>query len=238
VLEVNMKSFKGVMILTAALLLLLVVSFIVFYGHLTVLVFARSTGIDISYKQLITAGLTEFVFKDLSAVERQRGIGLSSSGASIKIVFDGLYIPNAAADFSLNDVQFIKRRSEEKASYNSIDGLIALPFDSQWKYKTISGKVSAIKDGIRVRDFVASGDSIRFSFDGTLTGNNIIKGDITMYFEREITGKMPPELAGMALKDAGDGWKSLTLKVEGDLAKPAIQVTGRLFRLNIGVKPL
>jgi hypothetical protein len=47
---------------------------------------------------------------------------------------------------------------------------------------------------------------------------------------------MPPELTSMALKGETDGWQSLTVKLEGDLSKPSIQVTGKIFRLNIGVK--
>ena len=231
-----MKSFKSMIIFLAVSLSVSIACIAIFYAHIAVFIFARSNDIDISYKKLTTGSLTEFVFKGLKAIERKRGIGILSSGASVKLVFDKFPSAKTTADFSLNDVQFIKRGSEEAASYNNIDGLIALPFSSLLRYKAISGKVSAVKDGISVKDFRASGDTLRFSVDGTLTSGNIIDADISIFFDKELIGKIPTELTSMALKDGSDGWKSLTVKVEGDLAKPSIRVTGKLFRLNIGVK--
>ena len=231
-----MNSAKRVMIFAAASLAVSIACIAIFYGHIAVFIFAGSNNIDVSYKQLITRGFTEFVFKDLKAIERKRGIGILSSNAGVKLVFNKLPAVKATADFSLNDVQFIRKASEKEASYNNIDGLIALPFSSLLRYKTISGKVSAAGDVIIVKDFLASGDTIRFSFDGTLTSGSVIDADITIYFNKELIGKIPAELSSMALKDGSDGWKSLSFKVEGDLAKPSVSVTGKLFRLNIGVK--
>ncbi len=231
-----MNSVKSVIIFASVSLLVSIACIIIFYGHIAVFVFARSNDIDISYKQLITGGFNEFVFKDLKAIERKRGIGILSSGASVKLVFNKLPFVKTAADFSLNDVQFIRKGSEKEASYNNIDELIAIPFNSLSRYKTISGKVRAIRDGVSVKNFLATGDTIKFSFDGTLTYGNVIDADISIYFDRELTGRIPPELTSMVLRDESDGWKSLTIKLEGDLAKPSIRVTGKLFRLNIGVK--
>ena len=231
-----MKSGKSAIFFLAISLLVFIFCIVIFYAHIAVFIFARSNDIDISYKKLTTGGLTEFVFKDLKAIERKRGVGILSSGASVKLVFDKSPAVKTTADFSLNNVHFIRKGSEEAASYNNIDDLIALPFSSLLSYKTITGKVNAIKDGISVTDFLASGDTIRFSVDGTLIYGNVIDADISIFFDKELIGKIPPELTSMALKDGGDGWKSLTIKVEGDLAKPSIRVTGKLFRLNIGVK--
>jgi len=235
-LEARMKLSKNMMILIPVCFLLLTAGIIMLYGHAAVLICSGLNDVDVSYKKMITASPTEFVFRDLKVVGRHRGIGLSSSGASVKLIFDKPSPLNATADFSLNDVQFIRKGGEQVVSYNDIDGLLALPFSSLWNYKTISGKINSIKDGIKIRDFLASGDTVKFSIDGTMTGGNVIDADITIYFSGDLAGKIPPELANMALRGGEGGWKSLTLKVKGDLAKPSIQITGKLFRLNIGVK--
>lgn len=222
---------------TAALFLLLSIACIViFYGHIAAFIFARSNNIDISYKQVIAGGFKEFIFKDLKAAWRRQDTGLSSSGASIKLIFDKSSPPGAAADFVLNDVRFIKKGAGKEISYNDIDGLIAAPFSGLLKYKTVSGKIGRMQNGMSLKDFIASGDQIRFLFDGTLTDSNVIDADITIYFAEDLAGRIPPELTSMVLKDETDGWKSLALKLEGDLSKPSIRVTGKLFRLNIGVK--
>ncbi|MCX5678209.1 MAG: hypothetical protein NTY76_03775 [Candidatus Omnitrophica bacterium] len=225
------------MIFTAVIFLSLSIACIaVFYAQIAAFIFARSNNIDISYRQAIAGGFTEFIFKDLKAARHDQGIGLSSSGASIKLVFDKPSPLEATADFVLSDVRFIKKGSGKEISYNNIDDLLAAPFSGLLKYKTVSGKISMIKNGISLKDFLASGDEIRFSFDGTLTNGNIINADITIYFAKGLSGKIPAELTSMALKGEADGWKSLALKLEGDLSKPSIKVTGKLFRLNIGVK--
>lgn len=221
----------------AVLLFLTLAVFIIFYGHLMVFAFSRLNNMDISYKRLTTAGLNEFVFKDLKATERPRGIGLSSSNAKVKLTFDGSSSCGIAANFAFNDVRFIKKAPDRESSYNNVDGLIAVPFSSLLTYKTVVGKVGTVKNGIVVKDFMASSDTVKFSFDGLLTKSNTINAGISVYFTEGLIGKIPPELTSMVLKDEALGWKSLSVRLEGDLAKPSIQVTGKLFRLNIGVKP-
>jgi len=235
-LEVNMKNAKKTMLAAVLFLSLSAACVAVFYAQIATFIFARSNKIDISYKQVVAGSPTEFIFKDLKAAWHHQGIELSASGASVKLIFDKPFPPKAAADFVLSDVRFIKKGSGKEVSYNNIDDLIAAPFSGLLKYKTVSGKIGMIKNGIILKDFMASGDEIRFSFDGTLTDGNIIDADITIYFAKGLSGKIPPELTSMALKGEADGWKSLALKLKGDLSKPSIQVTGKLFRLNIGVK--
>ncbi len=71
---------------------------------------------------------------------------------------------------------------------------------------------------------------------GTLKNCTTIKSEVTIYFADKLTGKIPPELTNLVLKGEDGGWKSLSVQLDGDYSKPSIQVSGRLFRLNIGVK--
>lgn len=231
-----MAHMKKAIFTIVILLALSIVSMAIFYAQIAAFIFARSNNIDISYRQVTAGSFTEFIFKDLKVSWPHQGIGLSASGAGIKLISGGSSPLSVATDFVLNDVRFTRKGSGKEISYNNIDGLIAAPFSGLLRYKTVSGKIGAVKDGIELKDFLASGDEIRFSLDGTLVDNSVIAATVTIYFAKDLAGRIPPELANMALKDETDGWKSLALKLEGDLSKPSVQVTGRLFRLNIGVK--
>ncbi|MFH1190456.1 MAG: hypothetical protein V1682_07210 [Candidatus Omnitrophota bacterium] len=231
-----MRRIRIALIFAAIALPVSIVLGAVFYGRIAVFLMGESGGIDITYSRLTTRGLTEFRLEGMKAIERKRGMGISSSETVVKFSLGGPAGTKAAADFNLSDVQFVRPGAEKEASYNNIDGLIALPFTNLCRYDTVSGKMSATRDGFSVQDFVASGDTIRFSADGTLTHGNMIDADIAIYFDKELTGKIPAELTSVALKDEDGGWKSLVFKLEGDLSKPSIRVTGKLFRLNIGVK--
>ena len=231
-----MKSVKTMIFLFAGFLIASIATLIFFYKPVTVFIFARANHIDIEYKKLNAGGINEFVFEGLKAVGQKKGMGLYSSNARIKFIFNGLDLRNTVANFTLKDVRFINKGIEKETSYSNIDGLVAIPFSSLWSYKEVSGKIGLIQDGICIKNFIATGDIIKFSFDGTLTRDQNINADIGVYFAEKLTGKIPPDLTNMVLKDEGVGWKSLKVKLEGDLAKPSISVTGKLFRLNIGVK--
>lgn len=231
-----MRSVKAPVFLVAVFLAALASALIIFYKPIAVAIFAKVSGIDISYKKMEAGSVNEFIFKGLRGTERKSGLGLSSSDARIRFIFKGPDPRNAAADFVLKDVSFIKKGIEKEVSYGNIDGLVAVPFNSLWNYREISGRIGLIKNGIRIENFLAAGDLIRFSLNGELSRDQNVNADIGIYFAESLTGKIPPELTSMVLKDGEAGWKSFTVKLEGDLAKPSIRVTGRLFRLNIGVK--
>ena len=232
-----MGSAKRLFIAMVVIFSIIVSLCVAFYGQIAVMLFAKSNNLDISYKRLQASNFTNFVFTDLKTTQHNKGTGLFSSSAKVRLILNGPDPRKATTDFLLYNVHFITSGIIKEASYNNIDGLVAMPFSELWNYKEISGKIIPAADGIFINNFMATGDSIRLSFNGLLTNDNCIKADIGIYFESKLIGKIPPDLTNMALKDSGDGWKSLTVKLEGDLSKPSIQVTGKLFRLNIGIKP-
>ena len=234
--EVIVRLAERPVILIAAIAILIMIFSVLLYGNIVVSLFARCNDLDISYKRLNTISINEFLFKDLKAVERKHGMGFSSADARIKLVFSKSSPLNPTADLKLSDVRLMKRGREREASYSNIDGLVSAPFSGLLKYNTVSGKIASVKDGIIVRDFLASGDDIKFSFDGILTEESNINADKSIYFAKSLLGKIPPEITNMVLKESDGQWKCFSVKLEGDLAKPAIRVTGKMFRLNIGVK--
>lgn len=224
-------------IVSAALVAVIFSVIITCYGRIMTGMFASANNLDISYAKLRTQGFKTFSFVGLKAIEKKSGIGMVAGSAQIILDFKHAGIRNPAAAFVLKDVRFVKKSGEKAVSYNNIDGLVALPFSSLWTYKDISGHVSPVDNGFRISDFMATGEEIKFSFNGLLTRSNTIDADVGIYFQSKIIGNISPELSSMILADSDKGWKELSVKLVGDLSKPSIQVTGKLFRLNIGVKP-
>ncbi len=231
-----MKIVKQAMVLGVVVLVSGIMALVIFYGNIAVAVLAAFSDTQISYKQVTPCSINELMLKDLSIIRRKDGKGLSSASGSIKFLIITDRSSALAVDFALNDVRFIRKGDEKEASLNSIDGLISAPFSGMCKYNTISGKISNMKNGFRIRDLMAASDTMKFSFDGTLTDDNSIDASIVIYFADKITGKMPAELSNMILRGDLQGWRSLSLKIKGDLSKPSINVTGKTFRLNIGLK--
>ena len=233
-LGVEMKT----KILTIAIVAAMILSGIYFYsGHLMMLFFARSNDLDISYKDLKQVSFGDISLSGLDIVERPKGVGLSSQRARIKLAWKGASSTKALVDFNLQEVHFIKRSADKAPVYDTLDNLIAIPFSSQWKYEEISGKIYSSKEGLNIKDFSAKSNDLKFSLSGILYDDSSnIKMEIFVYFSDNLTKRIPPELSGMVLRDESEGWKSFAVKLEGDYMKPSIQVSGKLFRLNIGLK--
>ena len=190
-------------------------------------------GLTVSYKGLENNLYRQFHFTGLNVVDNKRGIGLSSQSALIKPDIAAVLSFKPSIEFKLNGVNFIRKGSHRTGSYDTLDGLIAVPFMSSWQYKEMSGLVEISPDKAHVKNFTATGDEIRVSFAGDLFYNKKVKGEITVGFAEKILRKIPPEMANVVLRDDGNGWKSLTVNLNGDFNAPAIQVTGKLFRLTI-----
>ena len=82
---------------------------------------------------------------------------------------------------------------------------------------------------------MAIGDEIKLSIKGTVSDENIINTDITIYFSDKVTGRVPEELSRVLMRDEDGGWKSLAVNLKGNYNTPSIEVAGKLFRLKIGV---
>jgi hypothetical protein len=198
---------------------------------------AAASGYDVSYTGMKGKGLSSIDLKDLRLVDRKKGLGISAEDAAIRIAWDGLDPRKATLTFDLRKVHFIKEEAPRREpTYDTVDGLVALPFCGGWIYEAISGSVRQSGGAVVIRDFMATSRDLKLSFNGDIGPNNKIRSEIVVYFADSLTSKIPEELTKVVLKNEGAGWKSLSVKLDGDYTMPSIQVTSKLFKLNISVK--
>lgn len=207
---------------------LILIAFIVYLslGHVAMYIFAKAHELDISYK---SCGVP-FTYNGLNVIDKKTGMGFFAHSAS----FEPRWNNGLTVNFDLKAVHFIKKDSGKPTeTYDSLMELVAVPFHSRWIYKKISGQVSPVKEGVRIRDLRAVNDEVTLSFTGDIYNNNTIKTDIKIYFSDIVLAKIPGELSKVMLADEKNGWKSLSVHLEGNYKEPSIQVSSKRFRLNI-----
>jgi hypothetical protein len=192
---------------------------------------------NISYKHLakdpIGAGL---IFEDLRIINGKLGLGFFSQRATIKPAWGTDWLKSALLDFKFKDVHFLKNRTEEnKATYDTLSQIIAMPFEGRWMYKEVSGLVEIFSNGITIKRFSADGREMRLIVTGDLYYNNIADVDVTIYFSKEVLKEVPPELHSVIMQDEPNEWKSFSVKIKGNLSSPSVQITGKVLRLNVGM---
>ena len=231
-----MKIPKNALLVLAAVLTIAAILALFLLPHILLRTFAATYDLDLRYEHLKKAAPNRMIFEGLTVVDRPKGIGISAKNAEIDVLWSLPDPRNSTIVFNLKDVRFVKKEREAAASYDTLDNLVALPFSSNWLYAEISGKVRSSKGEVAIRDFMAKSDMMRLSFNGDIRRDNTIKSDILIYFSDELTKKIPPELTRLVLTQEDPGWKSLAVKLEGNYTMPTINVSSKLFRLNIGVK--
>ena len=206
-----------------------------YYGQAAVFLFGAAHNLDIEYRSMHNTGPGTFVFEGLRAVEKKTGMGLAAEKASVVLKVKGVN-PGLGASFDLGDVNFLSASNGKALSFGNLDALVAAPFNSQWRYSRIAGTIYAVRDGMRIEGLEAKSDELRLDFTGTLGNQGAVAADIVIHFADALTDKIPPELTGIVLQNDGGGWKSLSVRLDGNYTAPSIQISSKLFRLNIGVK--
>lgn len=204
--------------------------------RLAVRLVAAHSGLDIKYERILRAAPDSVEFAGLRVMDPQKGLGLSSEEAAIKISWSLPDPRNSSVRFDLQRVRFIKQAPDGGPQYDTLNGLVALPFSNDQLYDEISGRVKSAGGFISIADFMAKSSQLRLSFNGEVGPGNRIKSDILIFFADDLTSKIPPELTKLVLKDEEPGWKSLSVRVDGDYTMPSIQISSKLFRLNIRIK--
>lgn len=207
--------------------LLLLIALYLSFDRVAIYVFSKTHNLDITYKGLRRISTGELLFHDLGIIDKKIGIGIFSKSGKVA--------PGAQISFDMRDVHFIKNGKEPAAAYDSLTDLVAIPFNSRWTYKEISGKITRSKNGIDIQELTAIGDEIKLSIKGTVSGDNIIDTAITIYFSDKLLREVPEELSNVLMRDEDGGWKSLAVNLKGNYSAPSIEVSGKLFRLKIGV---
>lgn len=216
-------------------IIFLVFAIVAFYDRVIIYIFAAKNNLSVSYKNLTRVSLNELAFHDLSVVEKSTGLGFFAKYSKVRSLGKGMQsLQYSAIDLDLKDVNFIKKETDKSMSYDSLTGLVSIPFDSRWKYKEIRGQIWTLNNEVKVKDLMTTSDEIKLSLGGILNcSNNKLEADIKIYFSEQLTKKIPEELLKVLLVDEKDGWKSLSVHLAGDYKTPSIQVSGKLFRLNI-----
>lgn len=207
------------------------------FGRILIYAIAKINNLDISYKGLKTASLSRFEFKGLKIIDNGRGAGFLSEHARVEPKWKKIFPVNIAIDFDMKDVRFIRKEGQVEETYDTLSGLVGVPFTSRWTYKEISGRIERLEKGVHIQDFSAVSDEIKLLLNGDIYNDNTAKSDIRIYFCEELVRKIPEVLSNVVLQDEEGGWRSLSVNLSGNYKTPAIQVSGKLFRLNIRGSP-
>ena len=221
---------KNNFVLFCVILLLTIAVLYVSFDRLFIYFFAKTHNLEISYKRLFTVYTGRLIYGNVTVLDRKTGLGFFLEEVTLKPKWDKAL----AIDFKARQVRFIKKENQRpRETYDTLTGLISVPFDSRWVYKEISGAVSPFQGGVAVKNFIASSDSLKLSITGEFYNNYTIRTDVIICFSNAITSRVPEGLTKTVLNDEKDGWKSLSVHMEGNYKEPSIQVSSKRFRLNI-----
>lgn len=192
--------------------------------------------IEISYKKLDKDPKEGYLFEGLKILNKKMGMGFFSSRAAIKPV-PGKYniFKSICLNFKFKDSRFIKiAKDSHAAEDDTLEGLVSVPFSGKWKYSNIDGSVEIFSNGFTLKNFKANSREIDLFIEGDIFYNGAVDVNITSSFSKDVLKDIPPELPNAVMNDEPEERKSLSVKVRGNSRSPSIQVSGKLFRLNIG----
>lgn len=229
-----MKKYISIILpITCAVLIAIVAVFLLYGGSIAVALISKFGNVNIAYSSIKSSISGRIDFTDFVITNKKSSAGLAAKTATIQPIWREALGGKFSAYFKLGDVNFAKGQSEEKTDYSTLSGLLALPFESKWKYSEITGTITAWRNSIRIEGFKASSDEIKFAITGDLWDDDTIASDITVYFASGLFAKIPADIVRMVLTDENDGWWSLSVHLTGSLKTTSIQVTGKGFRANL-----
>ena len=225
-----MGTVKKIIFICAVSAAIITIGIFLCIDRIAVAILVKRYNLDIAYKSCSKKLTGELIFKDLSVVSKYSGLGIASGSADIRPIFRNRHL---LIGFDLRDGSFIKKRGDEALRYDTLTAIVASPFNSKWRYRTIKGEVEPTAKDVKILGLEAVSDDIRLSMTGELAYNGAIKSDITIYFAASMLDKISPELANTVFTNRKDGWKSIAVRLSGDPNKPSIQVSSKSFRLSI-----
>lgn len=230
-----MNKLRGKIVLVSIMAFVLITSAVyLFFDHIMIYFLSRASSLSISYSDFKAASLNEFIFNDLTIINKKIGFGLFSQSADIKPIWRRASSGNMMINFNLQDVNFLKDESTQGlANHDNLYRIVSIPFDSNWTYKTIVGKIEPFGERINITDCIATSDDIKLSLNGTIFYDQTLDMNAVIYLSDKVTGTIPKELSVVILQNEPGGWKSLSVKIEGDYRSPSIQLSSKLFRMNI-----
>lgn len=224
---------KGTIFLIAAAVMIMALSVAYLsWGRIVLGIFARTNHLELSYERIKKTSFDEFLIADLRVTDQKTALSISAKDARLKFALHDIFFNCPAVSFDLTDWRFLKNGSGEAGTYDSLSGLVGIPFDKERGYKSLSGSMKTLGDTLEIRDLTALSDDIKLTLNGTVKGK-LLDLDIVIYFSDLLTARVPEQLSKTLLSREQDGWSSLAIHLEGDYDMPAVKVTSKLFRLNI-----
>jgi hypothetical protein len=136
-------------------------------------------------------------------------------------------------DIDLENVR-ISRKGAVAGAYDNFEALVSAPLDGSLKYRSIKGVIRPRPGHIIIDDLLADGGDIKVSLKGVFFYiEDRVDLDVMIQFSKVLLEKIPQELSAVILKESSEGWSSFSVNLKGSFKAPAIEVTGRLFRLSI-----
>jgi hypothetical protein len=228
---------KKLLIVFAATIAISALALYATADRIALFIISRNCNVSIRFGHMANEAFRKFDFADMTIIDNKSGIGLKAKKAVIRPFWGEIVSGTMAMDFTLSQVGFIKQKDEKSDNYDTFEGLAAVPFNSQWTYLDLSGALQTSRGDIHLRDLKAMSDVIKFTITGDFLSNANINADITVYFSDALFNKIPKKFIKGVLKEEGDGWKSFSMKLSGNYKAPSLQVTGKQFRLSIGLTP-
>jgi len=214
------------------LLAAVIILAVLFFDRILLFSVSKYAGIDLSYSGSRLAGRGAMELRDFRVRDRKRGAELYAKNAVVGLARRPSLERGLAVRFRLDDASFKKSQPLPEARRDAISRIAMMPFEGSWVYSAISGDAVFTGRTLRLKDFLAVGKDIRFEAECVFYANDTVDADMKISFSRPAVEKFPEELTSVILQDDG-GWKTLELHLKGDYATPSIQLSGKLFRLNI-----
>ncbi len=224
-----------IIIISAAILAAALAAYLSF-DKIVIFTLSKFYGINMSSTTLSKDKANGYSFENLKVLNRRLGIGFFSARSNLRINRRTSILRSLDIDFKFRDVHFIRSSPEGLANiiYDSINRLVAIPFEDRWTYKDISGTVEIFSNGLTLKNFAANGNEIKLYLSGDIYYNNTVDMDVTIYFSKEVLKDIPSELHSVIMREEPQEWKSFSVKIKGDYRSPSLEVSGKLFRLNVG----
>jgi len=230
-----MSTHKLKVLTIIAAILAVMITVYLSFDRIVIFAFSKIYGLSISYTSLSKNIVNGYSFENLKILNKPIGFGFFSAKANLKINNKTSLLKSLDIDFKFRDVHFIRSKPENtKGFYDSLNKLVTVPFEGRWMYKDVSGTVEIFSNGLTLRNLAANSNDIRLALSGDMFYSNKLNMDITVYFSKEVLKDIPPELHSVIMNDEPKEWKSFSVKMKGDTNAPSLQVSGKLFRLNIG----
>jgi hypothetical protein len=218
----------------AAAAVIAILAGLIYFAFDKALIAAVSAAYDleIGYTGLERPKFGELRFSNLKASRRAGGIGISAKDARITVIRNASGSAGFGLSFELLDASFTGSVNSG-GSYDTLDGLASMPLGGGVLYSEIFGTVVPVKGGVSVKDLMARSRDMRLSFNGTIGDNKTVEADAVIYFSEALKNKVPKELTDVILSQEADNWYSLSVHLSGDYNAPSVNVSSKLFRLNI-----